>query len=138
MLRTKIAKTTKESKDVAVQTAVMGFVSIKAKIDELTKELKVHKDVLGAKAKAVLDGTEVSTITFGVDDDNVQVNLGWDIKISDEKVLRGVLGKRFEDLVSVKETFTPDKKLKEMIADDESLLECITVKEKAPAFKVVK
>ena len=138
MLNTKIAKITNESKDVAVETAVMGFVSTKAKIDELTKELKEHKDVLGLKAKEVLDGTDVSTITFGVDDDNVQITLGWDIKVSDDEALKKALGKRFEDLVTVKETFTPDKKLKEMALEDESLLECISVKEKAPAFKVVK
>jgi len=40
--------------------------------------------------------------------------------------------------VSTKTVFTPGAKLKTMVLDDDGLRECLSVKAKAPAFKIVK
>lgn len=139
MLVTKIGKTQTETKNRIVEGAVAVYVETKAEIDRLIDALKSSKKVIVEEAKKVLgDDDDVSTITFGVDDDKVQVSFGYDIKVTDDLLLREVLDDRFDDLVTTKTSYTPVTKLKEMALEDDGLAECMSVKEKTPAFKVVK
>ena len=138
MLRVKIGREVTEQKDRGAEGSVADFVEIKTEIDALNEKLKVAKEVLIEKAVEILGDDETSTITFSVDDDSVQISFGYDIKVKDEDTLRKILADRFDDLVTTKTTFTPDKKLKEMALEDDCLHECMSVKAKAPALKVVK
>lgn len=138
VLITKIGKEETQTKNRIVEGAVAAYVETKAEIDRLTNALKSSKNVLVEEAKNILGDDDVSTITFGVDEDKVQIGFGYDIKITDDDTLYKILGERFEDLVTVKTSLTPDKKLKEMALEDDGLAECMSVKEKAPTFKVVK
>lgn len=138
MLIVKIGRETTKQKDRNAEGSVADFVEIKTEIDELNEKLKVAKEVLIDKAVEILGDDETSTITFSVDDDSVQISFGYDIKVKDEATLRKILADRFDDLVTTKTTFTPDKKLKEMALEDDGLHECMSVKAKAPALKVVK
>jgi len=138
MLRVKIGREVTEQKDRSAEGAVADFVEIKTEIDALNEKLKVAKEVLIDKAVLILGDDETSTITFSVDDDSVQISFGYDIKVKDEDTLRKILADRFDDLVTTKTTFTPDKKLKEMALEDDGLHECMSVKAKTPALKVVK
>ena len=138
MLTVKIGKDEQQEKDRAVEQAVIGFVETKAKMDALKTELDGYKDALAAKAEDVLNGSDTSTITFGVDDDKVKITFGYDVKVKDVEALREILGERFDDLVAVKTDYKPETKLKEMAIEDDGLAECMTVKPKAPAVAVVK
>lgn len=138
VLKIKIGKTETEEKNRVVEGAVASFVETKAEIDRLNNALKSAKEILVEEAKEILGEDDVSTITFSVDDDKVQVSFGYDIKITDDEKLHKILDERFEDLVLTKFTIVPTKKLKEMALEDDGLAECMSVKEKAPAFKVVK
>ncbi len=138
MLRIKIGKSIQEEKDRVVESALGGFVDIKSQIDLLNVELKKHKDILIQKGRDILGDDEASTITFGVDDGNVNITFGWDIKVVDQDTLKAIVGDRFDDLVSTKVVCTPTAKLKEMVLEDDGLQRCMSVKEKAPALKIVK
>ena len=138
MLIVKIGKNQTEEKSKVVEAAVTSFVATKSKIDELNAILKADKEVLIEKAKKILGDDDVSTITFMVGEEKVQMGFGYDIKISDDELLRKVLGDRFDDLVITKTSYAPEKKLKEMMVDDDGLAECLSIKEKATTFKVVK
>ena len=138
MLVVKIGKNQTEEKSKVVEAAVASFVETKHKIDELNVILKADKEVLIEKARKIFGDDDVSTITLMVGEDKVQMGFGFDIKISDDVLLRKVLGERFDDLVITKTSYAPEKKLKEMMLDDDGLAECLSIKEKATAFKVVK
>jgi len=138
VLLTKIGKEETQTKNRILEGAVAAYVETKAEIDRLNNALKSAKGVLVEEAKKVLGEDDISTITFCVDDDKVQVSFGYDIKITDDEKLYKILEERFEDLVETKISLAPGKKLKEMALEDDGLAECMSVKEKAPAFKVVK
>lgn len=137
MLKTKIAKSVKGIHDnKKVEIALANFLATKSKVDKLNEELKKQKDILAEFGKNELSDTEISTITFITETENLKITYGFDVKVSDEKQLRAILGKRFDDLVTTKEEFKPATKLREMALDDEKLLNCLSIKDKAPAFKV--
>jgi hypothetical protein len=138
MLVVKLGRQKTEEKDREVEGAVASFVGLKTQMDVLNEKLKTAKEVLVSKGIEILKDEEAATVTFSVDDDNVQVTFGHDIKVKNEDALRNLLGSRFEDLVGSKVVFTPDKKLREMALKDTSLQECLNIKEKTPAVKVVK
>lgn len=138
MLEIKIGKKVTEETNREVEAAVLGFVDIKSQIDKLNLKLKEHKDVLSQKGVTILEDSEASSVTLSVNEDNVNIKYDWDIKVTDDVKLKKIVGERFEDLVSTKTVFTPGAKLKTMVLDDDGLRECLSVKEKAPAFKIVK
>ncbi len=138
MIETKIGKEVSTIKDSTTERALKDFVKTKAEIDALNSLLKEQKEVLANKAKGLLYEEEASTILFQSGDSAVKITLGIDAKIKDEEILRKILGERFHDLVNETITQKPEKKLKEMALEDDALLECIELKEKAPAVSVVK
>jgi len=138
VLEVKIGRKKTQEKDRDVEAAVAKFISVKAKIEELNEKLNETKVVLIAKGRKVLGEDDAATITFGVDDDRVQVKFDYEIKVSDSVKLKSILGVRFDDLVRTKTEYTPVKKLKEMASKNESILKCIDVKEKSPSCTVVK
>ena len=138
MLVAKIGKKTTEETSREVEAAVIKFVDIKEQIDKLTVVLKEQKEILVKKGEAILEDSEASSVTLGVGDDNVNIKFDWDIKVDNEKKLRAVIGDRFSDLVTTKTVFTPTAKLKGMALEDDGLKECLSVKPKAPAFKIVR
>lgn len=138
MLNIKIGRKENQEKDRVVESAVINFVELKAEIDKLNLQLAEQKELLINKAKELIGKEDVSTITLGVDDDNVKISFGFDVKVEDEAKLTELLGDRFDDLVQTTISYKPRTKLKEMALEDDGLKECLSIKEKAPSIAVVK
>ncbi len=138
MVQVKINKSINQINDIVLEEAIRGFVGVKSEIDRLNEKLEKYKEVINQKAKEILSGDDTATVTLGVDNGNIKVTFGWDIKVADEPKLRVILGNRFDDLVNSTTTFAPLPKLKEMALNDDGLKECLSIKEKSPSITVVK
>ena len=138
MLKVKIGRTQTEEKNRKVESAVISFVEKKAKIDALTKELNEEKAILTQEAREILEDNDATVVTFGVDEDNVKVTFAYDVKVIDDEALKEQLGRRYKDLVTIKTEVKPVAKLKEMALEDDSLKDCLQVKEKTPTVAIVK
>lgn len=90
-------------------------------IDALNEKLKEHKDVIVCFARDVLCENEATTISFVGEENGVKVSFGWDVKVSDEEMLRNLLADKFDLLVKTKCVYKPEKKLKELALNDDGL-----------------
>ena len=133
-----VVKTFDTSEEPSLEESISDFIEIKNDIDKLNEELKEIKAYLVEVGEHFLQDSENSTVTFENGDGAVKVAFGWDVNVSDEATLNMLLGDRFDDLVSVKTTYAPSSRLKEMALHDDGLKKCLTIKQKAPAVSVVK
>lgn len=125
-------------KNTKLQLAIEEFVEIKKQIDTLNDELKEHKDLIIAEAKANIGEENIVTVSFILDDESgVKITFNSDIKIIDVNALSMLLGNKFDVLVKAETTYKPERKLKELALNDDGLKECLEVREKAPSITLV-
>lgn len=136
-IKAKIGKNTKHIRSGKLNKSIRDFVECKKELDLTNEVLKRHKEALIEYAKEMLEDIESSSITFDSESGSVKVVFGSDVIITDEVVLRELLGERFEDLVKIKTELKPEAKLKEMALEDDGLKMCLAVKEKTPSVSVV-
>lgn len=136
-MRVKIGKSENEISDKKLTRAVEDFCEIKMQIDALNEKLKEHKDVIVCFARDALCENEATTISFIGEENGVKVSFGWDVKVSDEEMLRNLLADKFDLLVKTECIYKPEKKLKELALNDDGLKECLEIKEKAPAVSML-
>ena len=142
MLEIKIGRKSTQQNNKVVESALTQFVELKAEQTKIDNKLKEQQTILAEFGKGELSNSDNSSLTLSVGDDGVNIKFDWNIKVSDKEKLREILGDRYQDLVTVKTEITPVAKLKKdalaaLEKDDSELMDCFSIKEKAPAFKVV-
>ena len=135
----KIGKKIVDSRvDTELAKNIKSFVDVKKELDSLNEVLKGLKSSIEEKARYFLEDYKESSVVLIAADSSLKVVFGWDVSVSNEALLVELLGDRFDDLVTTKVSYAPTQKLKEMALEDDGLKECLSVKEKAAAFSVVK
>lgn len=137
MLEIKIGRNTTTQNNKEVEGFLTEFVNLKKEEKLLKEKTKAKQVALAEFGKLELKDSDNSSVTLLVGDDAVNIKFDWDIKIADESKLKILLEDRYQDLVNIKTEISPVAKLKQMALNDDGIRECMSVKEKAPAFKVV-
>ncbi|AQW87875.1 hypothetical protein CPIN18021_1076 [Campylobacter pinnipediorum subsp. caledonicus] len=118
---------------------IEDFCEIKAQVDALNNKLKDIKEYIAFRANELLADSDANTISLIVDNYNgVKVNLGQDIVIKDNELLKELLGDKFDMLVKTEVVYKPERKLKELALDDDGLKECLSIKQKTPAVSMLR
>ena len=104
-------------------------------------ELKSLKTAIFNELEPELDGS--GTITVLVGEISCKITQGWEYLIDEKDIplLQDALGERFNDLVTVKNSFKPEKKLVELCYEGdtpEEIRAAVQAKEKAPVFSFSK
>ena len=133
-----VVKSFNTGEEPSLEESITDFFEIKDEIDKLNEELKELKAYFADVGAHFLEDSENSTVTLQRQDGAIKIVFGWDVSVSDEATLNVLLGDRFDDLVSVKTTYSPSAKLKEMALNDDGLKQCLSLKPKAPTISVVK
>jgi len=124
--------------DKELKASIFEYITLKDEISFINERLKQARDIISVKAKEILEDCDETTITLLADNESLKVVFAWDINISDEAKLNELLGSRFDDLVNTKISYTPTAKLKDMSLSDDGLKECLSIKQKAPIFTILR
>jgi len=133
----KKGKTEKELVNPALTEMIPRAYGMYRDMKAVVPELKKLKAEIFEQLEPEFDGSGTLTVlACGI---SCKITVGWEYLI-DEKdvpVLKEALGERFNDLVTVKQSFKPEKKLIELCFEGdtpEEIRAAVQAKEKAPVF----
>lgn len=120
--------------DPELRGAILRAFELKAKADEVERELSEKRALIAGRARRLQGGS--GTVTFLARGLSLRVSRRFEASVPAEAVsaLRRLLGGRFRDLVRVKTRHLATKALVEEAARREDLQGHITVRELSPRF----